>query len=119
MSSQDQEPYVAACPNCDVTRQTDDPNEVINFYRRHYRVTGHDIEIEHAEPDLDNAVTANDLKDVIRELEGQHRNGVPMGVIAAVMKERGLSVKQTLDEIHELRMGGGLYEPQDDHLAAF
>lgn len=119
MNSQDQAPYVVACPECDVTQQTDAPNEIVNFYRRHYRVTGHNVEIEHAELDLDDEITADDLKDAIHQLEEQHSNGVPIGVIAAVMNERGLSVKGTLDEIHEQRMGGGLYEPQDDHLSAF
>ena len=79
----------------------------------------HDIDIEHAEPDLDTEIEGEDLKDVIRQLEEQYKNGVPIGVIAAVMKEQGQSVKETLDEIHEVRMGGGLYEPQDGHLAAF
>ena len=123
MSSQDQARYVAVCPECDVTRQTDVPNEVVEFYRRHYRVTGHDIELEHAEPDLDGEIetegTDFDLKDVIRQLEEQHENGVPIGVVAAVMSERGKSVEETLSEIHEIRMSGGLYEPQDDHLGAF
>jgi hypothetical protein len=121
MSSQDQEQaqYVAVCPECDVTRETDEPNEVVEFYRRHYRVTGHDIDLEDAEPDLHNDIDADGLKETIRQLEEQYENGVPIGAIAAVMKERGQSVGETLDEIHEIRMGGGLYEPQDDHLGAF
>lgn len=119
MNSQNQAPYVAACPECNVTRQTDVPNEIAKFYRRHYRVTGHDIKIEHAELDLDDEITSDDLKDVIRELDEQYQDGVPIGIVAAVMSEHNLSVKETLDEIHELRMGGGLYEPQDDHLSAF
>ncbi|MFB6234452.1 MAG: hypothetical protein ABEH81_03680 [Halopenitus sp.] len=119
MSSQDQAPYVAVCPECDATRRTDEPNEVIDFYRRHYRVTGHDVEIDRADPDHDGDVTAKDLKGVVRQLEDEYRNGVPIGVVAAAMHRRGLSVSETLDEIHDVRMGGGLYEPQDDHLAAF
>jgi hypothetical protein len=35
------------------------------------------------------------------------------------MSDRGLSIGETLDEIHEVRMTGGLYEPQDDHFGAF
>lgn len=121
MSSQDQTRYVAVCPECDVTRQTDVPNEVVEFYRRHYRVTGHDIELERAKPDLNGAIETegNDLKDVVRQLEEQYENGVPMGVVAAVMSEQGKSIKETLDEIYEIRMSGGLYEPQNDHLGAF
>ncbi len=121
MSSQDQARYVAVCPECDVTRQTDTPNEIVEFYRRHYRVTGHDVDLERAEPDLDDEIEIgeSDLKGVIRQLEEQYENGVPIGVVAAVMSERGKSVEETLDEIHEIRMGGGLYEPRDDHLGAF
>lgn len=119
MSSQDQARYVAVCPECDVTRETDAPNEIVEFYRRHYRVTGHDVEIEHAEPDLDDEIGESDLKDVVRQLEEQYENGVPIGVVAAVMSEQGKSIEETLDEIHEIRMSGGLYEPQDDHLGAF
>jgi len=119
MSSQDQAQYVAVCPECDVTRQTDTPNEVVEFYRRHYRVTGHDIDLQHAEPDLDEEVEGDDLKEIIRQLEEQYENGVPIGVIASVMNERGQTIEETLEGIHEIRMSGGLYEPQDDHLGAF
>ncbi|NUB93469.1 hypothetical protein HT576_20955 [Haloterrigena sp. SYSU A121-1] len=119
MSTQDQAPYVAVCPECDVDLQTDAPNETVEFYRRHYRVTGHEVEFERAQLDLDEDVASDDLKDVVWQLQEQYENGVPIGVVAAVMSDRGLSIGETVDEIHEVRMTGGLYEPQDDHLGAF
>ncbi|WP_101296845.1 hypothetical protein [Halegenticoccus soli] len=119
MSTQEKASYVAVCPECDERKQTETPNEVVEFYRRHHRVTGHDVDLERARPDLDEDVTGDDLKSVVRHLLEQYPNGVPIGVIVAVMNERGLSIGETLDEIHEIRMGGGLYEPRDDHLGAF
>ncbi|MFC4440106.1 MULTISPECIES: hypothetical protein [Natrialbaceae] len=119
MSTQEHTSYAATCPECDVDLQTDAPNEIVDFYRRHYRVTGHDIELVHAPDDLGAAVTSDDLKDVVWQLQDRYENGVPIGAVAAAMSERGLSIGETLDEIHEIRMGGGLYEPQDDHLGAF
>ncbi|QRV17865.1 hypothetical protein [Haloterrigena salifodinae] len=119
MSTQDQAPYVASCPECDVDLRTDAPNEIIDFHRRHYRVTGHDVEFEHAQLELDEDVTSDGLKDVVWQLQEQYENGVPIGVVAAAMSDRGLSIGETVDEIHEVRMTGGLYEPQDDHLGAF
>jgi hypothetical protein len=119
MSTQDQAPYVASCPECDVDLRTETPNEIVEFYRRHYRVTGHDVEFERAPMELAEDVASADLKDVIWQLQEQYENGVPIGVVAAVMSDRGLSIGETLDEIHEVRMTGGLYEPQDDHFGAF
>jgi hypothetical protein len=119
MSTQDQALYVASCPECDVDLRTETPNEIVEFYRRHYRVTGHDVEFERAPMELAEDVASDDLKDVIWQLQEQYENGVPIGVVAAVMSDRGLSIGETLDEIHEVRMTGGLYEPQDDHFGAF
>ncbi|WP_209309614.1 hypothetical protein [Haloarcula amylovorans] len=71
------------------------------------------------DPNIDVEITEDSLKDVTRQLEKEYQNGVPIGVIAAVMKDLGKPMAETLDEIYEIRMGGGLYEPQDDHLSAF
>ncbi|WP_224270928.1 hypothetical protein [Haloprofundus salinisoli] len=119
MSTQEQASYVAVCSECDVDLQTDEPNEIAAFQRRHYRVTGHDVKLERAELNLEEEVTGSDLKGVVRQLEEQYENGVPIGVVAAVMNERGLTIGETLDKIHEVRMTGGLYEPRDDYLGAF
>ncbi|WP_408960594.1 hypothetical protein [Natrinema sp. 74] len=119
MSTQDHAPYVAVCPECDVDLRTEAPNEIVEFYRRHYRVTGHDVEIERAQVDLAEDVANDGLKDVVWQLQDRYENGVPFGVVAAVMSDHGVSIGETLDEIHDVRMTGGLYEPQDDHLGAF
>lgn len=118
MSNQTQAFYTVSCPECEVRSETDVPNEIVEIHRRHNSVTGHDIEIEHATTDAIDDVDAEGVEEVIRELQEQYRNGVPLGVVAAVMHDRGVSLAETLDEIYDLRMGGGLYEPQDDHIAA-
>ncbi|WP_293033589.1 hypothetical protein [Natronococcus sp.] len=125
MSAQRQVAYAASCPDCDVDLHGDDPNEIVEFYRRHSSVTGHDVEFTRIQPDLTDAVTEDDLKevytleDVVAQLEAEYEDGVPIGAVAAAMSEQGLSIGETLEKIHEIRMGGGLYEPQDDHLRAF
>ncbi|WP_224450418.1 hypothetical protein [Haloprofundus salilacus] len=118
MSTQEQASYVAVCPECDVDLQTDEPNEIVAFHRRHYRVTGHDVKLERTELNFEE-VTSTDIKGVVRQLEEQYENGVPIGVVAAVMNEHGLTIGETLDKIHEVRMTGGLYEPRDNYLGAF
>lgn len=125
MSAQRQVAYAASCPDCDVDIRSDEPNEIVEFYRRHSSVTGHDVEFTRIQPDLVDAVTEDDLKevytleDVVARLETEYDHGVPIGAIAAAMSEQGLSIGETLEKVHEIRMGGGLYEPQDDHLRAF
>lgn len=125
MSAQRQVAYAASCPDCDVDIRSDEPNEIVEFYRRHSSVTGHDVEFTRIQPDLVDAVTEDDLKevytleDVVARLETEYDHGVPIGAIAAAMSEQGLSIGETLEKLHEIRMGGGLYEPQDDHLRAF
>ncbi|RBI62406.1 hypothetical protein DMJ13_11095 [halophilic archaeon] len=116
MTNQTQAFYAVSCPECDVQMETDTPNEIVEMYRRHSSVTGHDVEIAQAETSFADDIDGDEIEPVIRQLQEQYRNGVPIGVVAAVMSDRGLSLAATLDEIHERRMDGGLYEPQDDHL---
>jgi hypothetical protein len=118
MSHQSQAFYAVTCPECEIRTETDVPNEIVERYRRHRSVTGHEIEIEHARTDAADDIDADDVEAVIRELQEQYRDGVPLGVVAAAMYHRGVSLTETLDDIYDLRMGGGLYEPQDDHIAA-
>lgn len=118
-STQDHAAYVAICPVCDITFQTDAPNDIIDFHRRHDRVTGHSVVFDRAQVDHDAEVTDTNIKDLVWQLQDQYENGVPIGIIAAVMSEHAVPIDETLDEIHKTRMTGGLYEPQDDHLAAF
>ena len=108
------DPFVAACPHCAERTATDDPNEVVRFFRRHHAVTGHDVEWERipslpadlpAEADLDAAVEAVDDPDA------------PLGTVTAATSEWGWTVGETLDAIHDRRLTGALWEPRDDHVA--
>jgi len=118
-STESKNRYVAICPECDVTYQTDTPNEIIEFHRRHGRVTGHSVVFESAQLDVNKQVTETNVKNLVSELEDDHKNGVPIGIIAAVLNEQAISIDDTLDKIHEARMTGGMYEPRDDHLSTF
>ncbi|MFC7256913.1 hypothetical protein [Haloplanus litoreus] len=42
--TRDTDPFVACCPDCAERTATDDPNDVVRFFRRHHAVTGHDVE---------------------------------------------------------------------------
>lgn len=140
MSRQRSALFVVACPDCAVDRRTDDPAEVVAFFRRHRRVTGHEPVFESADvplrdvpeegeetpgeddetPEEDGKTPEEDeVKAAIRALEPEFEDGVPVGVVAAVMHERGVSIAETLDRIYAVRMRGGLYEPREDHLGAF
>lgn len=111
-------PFVATCRTCDVHEEAESANETVEFYRRHYRQTGHDVVLTRT--DLDFQVPGvTDLETVIADLETHYDGGVPIGVVAAAMNERGFSIGETLEEIHEVRMTGALYEPRNDHLAVF
>ncbi len=114
--------FVVACEDCGVERRTDDPNEPAAFYRRHSAATGHDVVWKRAtaEPlDAIDVPTDADLKTVVRALDDHYEEGVPVGVIAAAMADRGATMGETFAAIHDLRMSGGLYEPRDDHLRPF
>ncbi|WP_226482186.1 hypothetical protein [Natrinema amylolyticum] len=116
MTHQRQSAFTAACRECGIDMEPDSANEIVDFYRRHRRQTDHDVILTRAEFEFD-PPTDDDLVTVIADLENRYENGVPIGIVAAAMSERGFSVGETLDEIHEVRMTGALYEPRDDHLA--
>lgn len=109
--------YTAACSACEVTFDTAEPNEIVAFFERHRRVTGHDIDVTDA-PDATEAVDHDDVARVVRERQDDHCDGVPIGVVATVLAERGYSVGETIAEIRETRNRGVLYEPADGHLRA-
>lgn len=117
-------PFVATCPDCDVERDADSANEIVAFYRRHYRHTGHDVVVRRADLDTELeeeavADSATDVAAVVATLEPHYESGVPIGVVAAVLSRRDVTVGETLEAIREVRLTGALYEPYDDHLAAF
>lgn len=120
MNERNAAPFVAGCPDCGDRTETETPNEVIEFHRRHRSRTGHDVEWESAdhrsviEPPED-----GDLKSVILELGDDFEDGVPLGMVAAAMRERDRHVGETLEAVRELRMTGHVWEPKDDHVSAF
>ncbi|QFU82176.1 hypothetical protein [Natronorubrum aibiense] len=118
MSQHHQPAFTIACEACGVDTDTDSANEIVAFYRRHHRQTGHDVVLTRADLEFDLPVADDDLESVVAELEAHYDDGVPIGVVAAVMSERGYAVGETLEEIDDVRMTGALYEPRDDHLAA-
>jgi hypothetical protein len=107
---------VVVCPDCELRKAIETPNEAVAFYRRHAAITGHDVDWERTDVDDLGAVTDDDLRGVIRTLEGRFPEGVPIGVVTAAASRRGATIGETVDAIRELRMGGELYEPRDDHL---
>lgn len=113
------EPYagIVTCPTCDLHVQITDPNEAIELYRRHNRVTGHDVEWERVA--LDVTASSADVESALAGLEGEHPEGVPVGVLAAAMSSRGVAIADVLDAIYDLRMEGAIYEPSDDHVRVF
>lgn len=118
MTPRSEATYSAVCPTCDTGVRTDDANETIAFFRRHRRVTDHDIEIEHAAGDITVASGDIDILPIVRKLQSTYDPGVPVGIVAAVMSDHGWSTEETMDRIRERRMAGTLYEPTDDHIRA-
>ncbi|ODR80582.1 hypothetical protein BG842_03930 [Haladaptatus sp. W1] len=120
MTEHDRTPFVASCPNCGERTETETPNEVIAFYRRHRSLTGHDVEWEIADDESIRETTEGaDLKAVVLELGEDYEDGVPLGLVTAAMGEQGRTVSETLEDLRELRMTGHVWEPKDDHVSAF
>ena len=114
MSERQTRRFAVTCPTCGTREELDDPNEAVEMYRRHRSVTGHAIEWERADLDVD--VPSGGVEATLRALGDRYDEGVPVGVLTAAMSERGVGIDETLDELYELRMAGQLYEPKDDHL---
>ncbi len=112
-----QHEYIGRCPHCETAVPTDDPNDLVAFFRRHHRVTGHQILIEQSALDLDESV-GQDVVDRVRRRQGAFDNGVPIGIVAVEMSAVGVGIGETLSRIHDQRLTGALYEPVDDHLRA-
>ena len=108
--------FVVACPTCDTRAELDDPNEAVEMHRRHASVTGHAMEWERADPDVDADAPPEDVEAAVRTFGEHYEDGVPVGVVAAAMSQHGVDIGETLDRLRELRLEGRLYEPRDDHL---
>lgn len=91
-------------------------NETVAFYRRHRLVTGHDVKWVRTDLDVPEATSETDPGGLIGERQGRFEDGVPIGVVAAAMGERGHTIGETMAAIRELWMADELYEPRDDHL---
>lgn len=119
MSEQTRAACVVTCADCEVAKETDDPNEAVAFYRRHNSLTGHDVDWERAALDpVEGAPAEGDLEGIVRGLEQHYDDdqGVPFGAVCAAMAKQGYTVGETLSLVHDLRMTGALFEPTDDHL---
>ena len=119
MSTRSDTTYSAVCSVCETGVRSDDANETIAFFRRHRRVTDHDIELDHDGVGVDVEITDADVLRVVRKLQSTYDSGVPVGIVAAVMDDHDCSIDETIAQIHARRMDGKLYEPVDDHLRAF
>ncbi|RKD93753.1 hypothetical protein [Halopiger aswanensis] len=115
-SRQRQAPFAAACRECEVEQGVDSANELVAFYRRHSRQTDHDVVVTRTDFAFD-LPTATDVETVVAELEAHYENGVPLGAVVAATSEQGVPVGETLEELHDVRLTGALYEPRDDHVA--
>jgi hypothetical protein len=107
--------FVARCPDCTERTATDDPNDVVAFYRRHHAVTGHDVVWERRPDDIAGLPENATLPDAIDRL-ADGASGAPLGAVSAAMSERGWTVGETLDAVHDRRLTGDLWEPRDDHV---
>lgn len=114
MSQSESHVGVVACPACELHVAVTDPNEAIEVYRRHERVTGHEIEWERTA--LGVTAASTDVESVLEELDGAFPEGVPIGVLTAALSARGVPISEVLDEVYDLRMEGEVYEPSDDHV---
>ncbi len=117
MTQRQRSAFTVTCDDCGVETGLNSANEIVDFYRRHHRQTGHDVTITRADLAFE-LPTDGDLESVVADLETHYEDGVPIGSITAAMREQGFTVGETLEEIYDVRMTGALYEPRDDHLAS-
>ncbi len=114
MSGSEPHAGVVTCPTCELHVRVAEPNDAIEVYRRHGRVTGHDVEWERVA--LDVTTTSADVGSALADLDDGRPEGVPIGVLAAALSPRGVPIADVLDGLYELRMEGAIYEPTDDHV---
>jgi hypothetical protein len=115
MSQHDRVCFIVTCPDCVIHKEIEDVNDAIVYYRRHYSLTGHDLVWDRADFDS-SAVSSNEPLAIIAELEAQLASSAPIGLITVAMSKQGTTIGETLEQIHDLRMAGKLYEPRNDHL---
>lgn len=113
MSTNESHAGVVVCSACELHVPVTDPNEAIEIFRRHKRVTGHEIEWERTA--LGVTASSPDTESTLTELTDTYPEGVPVGVLSAALSAHGVSIGDVLDELYALRMDGKIYEPIDDH----
>ncbi|WP_137290333.1 hypothetical protein [Natronorubrum halophilum] len=116
MSRHHSHAFEATCSDCGTTKTAESPNELIECYRRHSRHTSHELVWTRADVAFE-LPAADDLERIVGELETHYEEGVPIGIVAAAMNDRGATIGETLESIREVRLTGALYEPRDDHVA--
>jgi hypothetical protein len=110
-------PFVAQCTATGTRIATSTANEVVAFYRRRQRLMDTDVEwVATQHPAVSQAPAADDVASVLRALDDDFEDGVPLGVLAAAMDKHGQTIGDTLDDVYDLRMSGSLWEPRADHL---
>jgi hypothetical protein len=115
MSTTEPHAGIVTCTACDLHVPVAEPNEAVEVYRRHERVTGHEIEWERTAIDV--TATSSDVESVIEALDDEYSDGVPVGVLTAAASTQGVSISDVLDELYSLRMEGMIYEPLGDHFS--
>lgn len=113
MSESDSHAGIVACRRCELHISVTDPNEAVEIYRRHERVTGHEVDWERTAIDV--TASSTDTESVLRDLDDRFPDGIPVGVLTAALSARGVPISTVLDELYDLRMDGKIYEPVDDH----
>jgi hypothetical protein len=115
MSTTEPHAGVVTCPTCEFHVSVAEPNEAVEVYRRHERVTGHEVEWERTA--LNVTALSSDVESVLETLDEEYSDGVPVGVLTAAASTRGVPISAVLDELYSLRMDGVIYEPLDDHFS--
>lgn len=113
MSTSEQHAGIVTCPACELHISVSEPNEAIEIYRRHKRVTGHEIRWERTA--LGVTAASTETESVLTDLDDADSAGVPIGVLTAALSTRGVPISEVLDDIYDLRMNGKIHEPSDDH----
>jgi len=113
MTTSDPHAGVVTCPVCELHISVTKPNEAVEAYRRHNRVTGHEIEWERTA--LGVTAPSTDTETALTALDKGDPEGVPVGVLTAALSHSGVPISEVLEDLYALRMRGAIYEPSEDH----
>lgn len=101
-SPRDDRPFTATCRTCGVETAARDPNEIVAFYRRHNRLTDHEVEWVEPGAGFDFTLpTDGDVEGVLLALEAQYvGEGNPMANDVPEL-EAGAVVESESEEANE------------------